>query len=118
MVLQRTGHLVGNTRPGASGRDLGGFRVAHSGEARSRQGDVRPCVRAARTGEPQMNDRTFRLTLPATDLDAFAQACQNVDWRAIDTGERIMTEEGPDGDAVLLVSPAKTGLLRVAVMQR
>lgn len=52
-------------------------------------------------------DRAFRLTLPAADADAFTDACHEASWHALDTGERIMTDEGPDAEAVLLVVPKK-----------
>ena len=47
----------------------------------------------------------FRLTLSTEDVPAFLAQCEASEWYAFDTGERIMTEEGPDGEAVLLVEP-------------
>jgi hypothetical protein len=52
-----------------------------------------------------MMNRTpsFRLSLPTADIPAFLARCQGAHWRATDTGERIMTDDGPDAEAVLLV---------------
>lgn len=53
-----------------------------------------------------MDDRkVFRLTLATTDLAAFREACEASEWYALDTGERVLTEEGPDAEAVILVEP-------------
>jgi hypothetical protein len=46
---------------------------------------------------------SFRLSLPTADVPAFLARCEGARWRAVDTGERIMTDEGPDAEAVLLV---------------
>jgi len=51
------------------------------------------------------NRRVFRIAIAAADAAAFLQACDRTQWEAVDTGERIMTEEGPDGEAILLVEP-------------
>lgn len=53
-----------------------------------------------------VNRRVFRLTLPAEDVSAFLHECEASAWYAFDTGERIMTDEGPDAEAILLVEPA------------
>jgi hypothetical protein len=51
-------------------------------------------------------NRIFRVTLSALDVPVFLQQCEASEWYAFDTGERIMTDEGPDAEAVLLVEPA------------
>jgi len=51
------------------------------------------------------NRKVFRLTLATTDLAAFQEACDASHWFAMDTGERVLTEDGPDGEAVMLVEP-------------
>ena len=51
------------------------------------------------------NNRVFRVTLASRDVDAFLAECEAVGWYGYDMGERIMTEEGPDAEAVLLVEP-------------
>lgn len=59
-----------------------------------------------------MSNRTevFRISLPSADVEAFLAHCESVEWYAIDTGERVMTDEGPDAEAVLLVEPAAPAL--------
>ncbi|HUR69629.1 MAG TPA: hypothetical protein VM370_10315 [Candidatus Thermoplasmatota archaeon] len=54
-----------------------------------------------------MNDNrtVFRLTVRASEVPAFLGACEASEWYAMDTGERVMTDEGPDAEAVLLVEP-------------
>ena len=51
-------------------------------------------------------NRIFRVTLSAHDVTSFLQQCEAAEWYAFDTGERVMTDEGPDAEAVLLVEPA------------
>lgn len=51
------------------------------------------------------NRKVFRLTLATTDLAAFREACHASEWYALDTGERVLTDDGPDGEAVILVEP-------------
>lgn len=51
-------------------------------------------------------DRIFRVSLSSQDVPAFLQQCEASEWYAFDTGERVMTDEGPDAEAVLLVEPA------------
>lgn len=51
------------------------------------------------------NRKMFRLTLATSDLAAFQEACGASHWYAIDTGERVLTDDGPDAEAVLLVEP-------------
>lgn len=53
----------------------------------------------------QNTERVFRVTLATHDLTAFLRACERDGWAAMDTGERIMTDEGPDAEAILLVEP-------------
>ena len=50
--------------------------------------------------------RIFRVTLSAQDVTPFLQQCEASEWYAFDTGERVMTDEGPDAEAVLLVEPS------------
>lgn len=40
------------------------------------------------------------------DVQGFLAECGDSQWYAFDTGERIMTDEGPDAEAVLLVEPS------------
>lgn len=61
------------------------------------------------------NSQVFRLSLPARDVQAFLDECQAAEWYAFDTGERVMTDEGPDAEAVLLVEPAPRAAARPAV---
>jgi len=51
------------------------------------------------------NRKVFRLSLPSADVAAFLRDCDASEWYAFDTGERVMTDEGPDAEAVLLVEP-------------
>lgn len=50
--------------------------------------------------------KVFRISLAASDVPAFLESCDSASWYAMDTGERVMTDEGPDAEAVLLVEPA------------
>lgn len=54
-----------------------------------------------------VNRKVFRLTLPADDVPAFLEQCADAAWYAFDTGERVMTDDGPDAEAVLLVEPSQ-----------
>ena len=56
--------------------------------------------------------RVFKVALATNDVDAFLQACEASEWHAMDTGERIMTEEGPDAEAVILVAPSASEGIR------
>lgn len=51
------------------------------------------------------NRKIYRLTVETADIDAFLRACEDAEWYAMDTGERVLTDEGPDAEAVLLVEP-------------
>lgn len=51
------------------------------------------------------NRRIFRVTLATEDVAAFLGECEASEWYACDTGERVMTDDGPDAEAVLLVEP-------------
>lgn len=51
------------------------------------------------------NRKIYRVTLSTDDVDAFLRDCEGSEWYAMDTGERIMTDAGPDAEAVLLVEP-------------
>jgi len=65
------------------------------------------------------NNRVFRVTLASRDVDAFLAECEAVGWYGYDMGERVMTEEGPDAEAVLLVEPtiSPLGEAKTAVPQ-
>ncbi len=52
------------------------------------------------------SNRIFRVSLSSQDVTAFLEQCEASEWYAFDTGERVMTDEGPDAEAVLLVEPA------------
>lgn len=62
------------------------------------------------------NRCVYKLTLPTVDTRAFLDACEASSWRALDTGERILTEDGPDGEAVLLVEPMGLAKLQQAAL--
>ena len=49
--------------------------------------------------------RVYRVTVASEDVQPFLDACGAAEWYAFDTGERVMTDEGPDAEAVLLVEP-------------
>lgn len=53
----------------------------------------------------QHNRKIFRVTIATTEVASFLEQCEASEWYAFDTGERVMTEEGPDAEAVLLVEP-------------
>lgn len=55
-----------------------------------------------------VNRKIFRVTVPTDDLAAFLHECEASEWYACDTGERVMTDDGPDAEAVLLVEPVAT----------
>ena len=54
-----------------------------------------------------VNRKVFRLALATEDVEAFLGECRSNDWYAVDTGERIMTEDGPAAEAILLVEPTQ-----------
>lgn len=58
--------------------------------------------------------RVFRVTLSSSDAQAFLAGCRDSDWYAVDTGERIMTEEGPDAETILLVEPKERASIQPA----
>ena len=60
------------------------------------------------------NRKVFRLTVATTDVAAFREACHASDWYALDTGERVLTDDGPDGEAILLVEPMARAETHVA----
>lgn len=64
------------------------------------------------------NRQVFRVTLSSHDVPAFLHACETSEWYAFDTGERVMTDDGPDAEAVLLVEPVAraSGRLRAPLM--
>lgn len=64
-----------------------------------------------RCGTMMINRKVYRLTLPTEDVAGFLNECERSEWYAFDTGERVMTEDGPDAEAVLLVEP-------VAIVER
>lgn len=45
--------------------------------------------------------KIFKVTVRATDIAEFLVECEKAEWFAFDTGERIMTDEGPDAEAVV-----------------
>ena len=49
--------------------------------------------------------RVFKIAVATGDVEGFLAACEEAQWYAYDTGERVMTEDGPEGEAVLLVEP-------------
>lgn len=51
----------------------------------------------------EINRKVFRVTLPSRDVEMFLAECEAVQWYGFDTGERIMTDSGPDAEAVLVV---------------
>lgn len=62
----------------------------------------------------ESNRKIFRLTLASNDVSAFLGACEGSEWFALDTGERVMTDEGPDAEAVLLVEPVARSAVRAS----
>ena len=64
------------------------------------------------------NRQVFRVTLSSHDVPAFLRECEASEWYAFDTGERVMTDDGPDAEAVLLVEPVAraAGRLRAPLM--
>lgn len=48
--------------------------------------------------------RTFRLSVPTEDLEAFRLAADAVGWSVEDTGDRVSTDDGEDAEAVLVVT--------------
>lgn len=62
------------------------------------------------------NRRVYKIAIAAADAPSFLEACESARWVAVDSGERIMTEEGPDGDAVLLVEPEAVTTPRLAAL--
>jgi hypothetical protein len=61
-----------------------------------------------------VESKVFRLSIPTADVAAFLEACEGAAWYAFDTGERVMTDEGPDAEAILLVEPQATPQRKVA----
>ena len=60
--------------------------------------------------------KMFRVTLASQEVTRFLDACQSAEWHAFDTGERVMTDEGPDAEAVLLVEPTPQATVRAAAL--
>ncbi|HWG91635.1 MAG TPA: hypothetical protein VNZ52_12370 [Candidatus Thermoplasmatota archaeon] len=44
------------------------------------------------------------MTVRADDLGNFVDACSEAGWLFEDTGERVMTDEGPDAEAVIRIT--------------
>lgn len=65
-----------------------------------------------------MNNRqVFRVSVASDAVASFLSACEASEWGALDTGERVMTDEGPDAEAVLLVEPfARTRTVHPAAL--
>ena len=61
--------------------------------------------------------RVFRITVPSQDVAAFLAECETAEWYAYDTGERVMTDEGPDAESVLLVEAFARAETRTALVQ-
>lgn len=61
-------------------------------------------------------DKVFRVTLASQDVERFLEACGDAEWYAFDTGERVMTDDGPDAEAVLFVEPIASPRVRTAVV--
>lgn len=64
------------------------------------------------------NRKIYRVTLASNEVSAFMGACEDSEWYALDTGERVMTDEGADAEAVLLVEPTprQTGRAATALV--
>ena len=62
------------------------------------------------------NQRIFRVSVASVEVQAFLTACEASEWYAFDTGERVMTDEGPDAEAVLLVEPTPKATVRAAAL--
>ncbi len=45
----------------------------------------------------------FQLSIPTSDLEDFAACCETAGWKIHDSGERVTTDDGIDGEAVILV---------------
>lgn len=62
--------------------------------------------------------KTVTLSVRTDDLDAFVTACIEAGWLLEDTGDRVMTDEGPEAEAVVRVTiparkPSKDAILAV-----
>lgn len=49
----------------------------------------------------------FNVTLRIEDVPAFIRAARDVGWSAVDSGERLTTEDGVDQEAVVVVRVAR-----------
>lgn len=63
-----------------------------------------------------VQSKVFRVTLASHDVARFLDACEGAQWYAFDTGERVMTDEGPDAEAILLVEPHAKATVRTAAL--
>ena len=63
-----------------------------------------------------VQSKVFRVTLASHDVARFLHACESAQWYAFDTGARVMTDEGPDAEAVLLVEPHAEATVRTAAL--
>lgn len=63
------------------------------------------------------NPKLFRVTVASAHVSAFLRECEASEWYACDTGERVMTDDGPDGEAVLLVEPAQRQAVEPRLLQ-
>lgn len=63
-----------------------------------------------------LQSKMFRVTLSSHDVERFLTACEGAQWHAFDTGERVMTDEGPDAEAVLLVEPHARQSVKAAAL--
>ena len=48
------------------------------------------------------------VTIRVDDIAAFIRAARDAGWQAVDSGERLTTEEGVDKEAVLVVRIPRT----------
>lgn len=56
----------------------------------------------------------FNVTLRIEDVPAFLRAARAVGWSAVDSGERLTTEDGVDREAVVVVRVASELELPIA----
>lgn len=53
--------------------------------------------------------KTLTVNVRTADMDTFVDACNEAGWLLEDTGDRIMTDDGPEAEAVIRVSvPCRT----------
>ncbi len=100
-VLKDAGTHVAAPRVGIEGFRIRAWPVGAGYETASGYGRLSEI-----RGRSNMNHRqVFRVSVASDDVASFLSACEASEWGALDTGERVMTDEGPDAEAVLLVEP-------------